>query len=128
MRSVASITLILCLAAPLFAQAVDKPAKTMTAKELARFRQEVSACWVPATEGPAVTMGFSLDRKGQPIAASLRVIGQEGAQKDAVAQAFNSAKRAVLRCGREGYTLPVEKYDQWRDIELTFDPERTTLR
>ena len=34
----------------------------------------------------------------------------------------------LLRCGREIYTLPVEKYGKWRDIELTFTPERTSLK
>lgn len=51
-----------------------------------------------------------------------------GAEKQAVAYAFCTAKRAVLRCGRYGYTLPVEKYDQWRDIKLRFDPERTSSK
>lgn len=50
------------------------------------------------------------------------------AEIQAVADAFCAAKRAVLRCGRDGYTLPVEKYDQWRDIELRFDPERTNSK
>jgi hypothetical protein len=48
-----------------------------------------------------------------------------GAEIQAVADAFSAAKRAVLRCGGDGDTLPVEKNDQWRDIELRFDPERT---
>jgi len=39
-----------------------------------------------------------------------------------------TAKRAALRCGRDRYTLPVEKSGQWRDIELMFDPERTNLK
>jgi hypothetical protein len=50
------------------------------------------------------------------------------AEIQAVADAFSAAKRAVLRCGRDGETLPVEKYDQWRDIKLRFDPERTSSK
>jgi len=127
-RGVASITLALCLSAPLFAQAVDKPENAMTTQEIARFQQEVAACWRPSEQGPVLTLAFSLDRNSQPITSSVRVVKHEAADKEAVELAFNSAKQAVLRCGRDGYTLPVEKYDQWRDIELTFDPERTTLR
>jgi hypothetical protein len=39
--------------------------------------------------------------------------------------AIAAAKRAVLLCGKVGQTLPVEKFEQWGDIELTFCPERT---
>ena len=38
------------------------------------------------------------------------------------------ARRAVLRCQRGGYDLPPEKYDQWREIELTFNPEGMQFR
>ena len=39
-----------------------------------------------------------------------------------------AARRAIIRCGASGYNLPVEKYDQWRDIEMTFNPERMRIK
>jgi len=36
---------------------------------------------------------------------------------------FETARRAIIRCGADGFPLPVEKYGQWREIEMTFNPE-----
>jgi hypothetical protein len=69
-------------------------------------------------------VAFSLDRDATPEADSVMLLSKcEG-----MAQASAAAKRAVLRCGNGKCTLPVEKYEQWRNIELTFTPERTILR
>ncbi|KIN73418.1 hypothetical protein Z949_2608 [Sulfitobacter guttiformis KCTC 32187] len=38
-----------------------------------------------------------------------------------------NVRRAVLRCGEGSFTLPLEKYEQWRNIALVFDPERTSF-
>lgn len=141
MRVIASISLILCLTAPLFAQVVDgsvtrgvskaeqhSSGPTLTMKESEQFRREVQACWLVNGKVPSVTLGISLDSKGRPVASSVQEVRHAAGSKDAVSQAFAAAKRAVLRCGRDGFSLPVEKYEQWRDIELTFDPERTILK
>lgn len=124
MRAIAGITLILCLAAPLFAQVSAE----LTTKDMARLRQEIAVCWQVNPDLPPVTLRFSLDRSGEPQDASVRITHPKSGTDAAIEQAFGLAKRAVLRCGRDGFTLPVEKYEKWRDIELTFDPERTILR
>ena len=67
---------------------------------------------------------FSLDRDATPEADS----GMLLSKGEGIAQASAATKRAVLRCGNGECTLPVEKYEQWRNIELTFTPERTILR
>ena len=46
------------------------------------------------------------------------------ASEAAAERVYETARRAILRCGAEGYPLPVEKYEQWREIEMTFNPER----
>ena len=33
-----------------------------------------------------------------------------------------------LHCGASGFDLPPEKYAQWREIEMTFNPERMRIR
>ena len=43
-------------------------------------------------------------------------------------QAFEAARRAIIRCGSSGFDLPAEKYGHWRDIEMTFNPERMRIR
>lgn len=130
MRGLICIPLLLCLAAPVSAQGKETTASSvpLTSQEIKRFKREVQACWLVKDGWPRITVGFSLDRNGRPVASSFRAVRHESAPKEAVAVAFAAAKRAVLRCGRDGFTLPVEKYAQWRDIELVFDPERTILR
>lgn len=112
MREAVSITTALCLAGPVWVQA----SASMRA-EIQAVRTQIEACWLVCGDLPELTLGFSL-----------RVTTHGCATKQAVAGPFAAAKRAVLRCGRDGYSLPVEKYDQWRDIELRFDPERTNSK
>ena len=38
-----------------------------------------------------------------------------------------AARRAILRCQKGGYNLPVEKYEHWREIEMTFNPEKMRI-
>ena len=46
----------------------------------------------------------------------------------AVDKAFEAGQRAIL-CGLgKGHDLPLESYDRWRDVELTFDPEEMRLK
>ena len=34
---------------------------------------------------------------------------------------FDGSLAAVLRCGRAGFGLPLDKCDQWKDHELALD-------
>jgi hypothetical protein len=53
----------------------------------------------------------------------VRLIGGSGGSDTAIGIAFESARRAVLRCqSTTGYDLPADKYEQWREVEMTFDP------
>jgi hypothetical protein len=52
----------------------------------------------------------------------------EGGGETAARQAFEAARRAVIRCGTSGYDLPEESYDHWRELELVFNPEEMRLR
>jgi hypothetical protein len=51
-----------------------------------------------------------------------------GGSENATKTAFQAARRAILRCQKDGYKLPVEKYDHWWDIEITFNPEEMRTR
>ena len=46
----------------------------------------------------------------------------------AAQQAFEAARRAIIRCGVSGFDLPAEKYDQWQEIEMTFNPEQMRIK
>jgi hypothetical protein len=105
----------------------------LTGSELDGLRAAVAQCWnvgALSTEAMAVTVtvGVELDRDGRPEAGSLRMVDAQGGSGQAAQQAFEAARRAILRCGAQGFDLPAEKYDQWRDIEMTFNPESMRIR
>ncbi len=103
----------------------------LTGGETDAFKIAVGACWVvdPGARsfGVRVTVAFSLDQQGKPV-GEVRQISAEGGDTTTQLAAYDAARRAVLRCGRNGFPLPVEKYSQWRDIEMTFNPEGIQVR
>jgi hypothetical protein len=75
-----------------------------------------------------VTVSVSMGQDGRPDSGSIRMIGFEGGDETAARQAFEAGRRAIMRCGRNGYPLPAEKYAQWKEIEIVFNPEKMRLR
>lgn len=102
----------------------------LSAAEREGLRLAVQQCWVVDPGSPAaqvvVTLSFSLDRDGQVQQSTLEMASAQGGDAAAQRAAFDAARRAVLRCNamQGGFALPPEKYDSWRDIEMTFNPER----
>lgn len=93
---------------------------TLTTSEMDALRGQIQACWNPPQGADAgslrVSVQFQLDRSGK-VTGNPRVTSSSGNQ-----QADESARRAVLRCGAQGYRLPAEKYDSWKDVVVNFDP------
>lgn len=105
----------------------------LSGSEKEGLRVAVQQCWNVgslSTDVLAVTVvvAVSMARDGRPDRASIRMLGSSGGSDAAAKQAFEAAKRAIIRCGVTGYELPVEKYEQWRDIEITFNPERMRIK
>ncbi|SLN32767.1 hypothetical protein AQS8620_01096 [Aquimixticola soesokkakensis] len=101
----------------------------MTSGERDALRVAVAQCWnVGAMSSEAmrtvITVEVKMSQDGKPDAGSIRLIGQQGGDNAAAQAGFEVARRAIIRCGANGFNLPVEKYDQWRTIEMTFDPEQ----
>lgn len=96
----------------------------MGGDDIAAFRAQISRCWSPPVGG----LG------GDAIIVKLRImLNEDGTltRPPELANDFNSpffrpaadsAIRAVLQC--QPYRLPPEKFSQWRDMLLTFDPSR----
>ncbi|WP_340303295.1 hypothetical protein [Roseobacter sp. HKCCD7870] len=94
---------------------------------------DVRTCWnVGALSSEAqrtiVTISVTLGQDGRPDAGSIRMIDSSGGSDASVSQAFEAGRRAILRCGANGFNLPPEKYDQWQTIEMVFNPEQMRLR
>lgn len=104
----------------------------LTQGEKDALRIGVQRCWVvdagSAAGRTTVTVGMSMTEGGKVADGSLRLISSEGGDAAAAQSAFQAARRAILRCQKDGYDLPIEKYAQWRDIEMTFNPEKMRIK
>ncbi|WP_271952273.1 energy transducer TonB [Ruegeria faecimaris] len=105
----------------------------LTSGEKDAMRLAVSQCWnVGSLSTDAlqtvVVVGFSLTPDGKVVGGSLRMIDSSGGSDGAARQAYEAARRAILRCGAKGYDLPTDKYEHWQDIEITFNPERMRIK
>ncbi len=105
----------------------------MTGAETDAMRVSVQACWnVGALSMEAlrttVIVGLSVNPDGKPDAATIRMVSSSGGSDAATGQAFEAARRAIIRCGSKGFPLPKDKYDQWKELELVFDPNGMRMR
>ena len=93
----------------------------------AAIRAQVTPCWnlpVGAAQAGKVTalLHIDINRDGS-IAGRPAVVSQTGvtAGNADYARAFaETARRAVLRCAP--LKLPADQYDQWKAVEINFDP------
>lgn len=65
---------------------------------------------------------------GTPDIGSIRMLSSSGGSDQAARQAFEAARRAIIRAGSSGFDLPAEKYAHWQEIEMTFNPERMRIK
>lgn len=118
-------------AAPVTQSAPSGP--PLSAGEKDALRLSVSECWNVGTLSSealrtTVVVGLDMGIDAKPDNASLRLISFSGGGQAAANQAYEAARRAVIRCGAKGFDLPAEKYDHWKEIEITFDPEKMRNR
>jgi hypothetical protein len=114
-------------------EAPEPSGPPLTLGEKDALRVAVSQCWnVGSLSTDAlnttVVVGVSLAENGKPDNASIRMLSSTGGSVSAAKQAYEAARRAIIRCGSKGFKLPPEKYAQWRDIEMTFNPERMRIK
>lgn len=105
----------------------------LTGGEKEALRVAVQACWnVGSLSSDAlattVVVGVSMNRDGTPDAGSIRMLSSDGGSASAAKQAYEAARRAIIRCGASGYNLPVEKFGRWQDIEMTFNPDKMRIK
>lgn len=108
--------------------ATGDPGPPMTPGERDALRLAVQECWVVDVGSEAanvtVIVGVSMTPEGQVANNEVRMLSASGGSETAMRAAYDSARRAILRCQRGGYDLPSEKYAQWQEIEMVFNPER----
>ena len=114
----------------------DTPAPSgppLTRGERDALRVAVSSCWNVgslSTDALATTVVVAVDmaENATPVNSTIRMLSFSGGTEAGARQAFEAARRAIIRCGARGYNLPRDKYAQWREIEMTFDPSGMRLR
>jgi hypothetical protein len=104
----------------------------LTGAEQDAFRVAVQGCWVvdqgSLASSVTVTLAFELTRDGRVAGNEVVMIGNSGGTPGAIQAAYESARRAVLRCQSGGFPLPADKYEQWRLVEMTFNPAEMRIR
>lgn len=102
---------------------------TMVQEQVVDFKadlaQYISSCWNvdPGSESSKVTVavGFTIDRDGNVFGSDVRLISSDG-DRNTTPRAFQTARRAVLRCMTRGYQLPDDHNQEWTDVVITFSP------
>jgi hypothetical protein len=107
----------------------------MTGSEREGFRVSVQNCWNVGAMSTAVqrinvVVSFTLgeDRK---VIGDVKLESSSGGESQGdIDSAYQFARRAILQCQNrsDGFPLPQDKYSEWKDIELTFDPSSMRLR
>jgi outer membrane biosynthesis protein TonB len=91
------------------------------------IRSQVQPCWLfpagaPNAEDLVVRLHIALNPDGS-LNGPPEILDQSKiGQSDYYRVAAESARRAVQKCAP--LKLPVDSYDIWRDIDLTFDPKQ----
>ncbi|WP_185804341.1 hypothetical protein [Pontivivens nitratireducens] len=105
----------------------------LTSGEIGNLTSAISSKWnvgrVAGLEGGdqlVVTVGITLDRSGR-VVGDVRPI-RPSSPDGAYALAFSVARSAIMQASNAGaIILPVDKYGQWQEIEITFDPSKTVV-
>ena len=78
--------------------------------------------------GVTVTVAFSLLPTGKVIPDSVKLVSATGGNEAAQRTAYEAARRAILHGSDLGFQLPPAKYQQWKEIEMVFDPNGMRLQ
>jgi hypothetical protein len=105
----------------------------LTGGEKDGFLRALSQCWNLGSLSTdamqtIVTVGFDMSEDGKPVGSSIQMVSSSGGSNESARQAYEAARRAVMRCGAKGFPLPGDKFTSWQHIEVTFDPTNMRLR
>ncbi|WP_324753397.1 energy transducer TonB [Roseovarius sp. Pro17] len=97
------------------------------------LRVAVQNCWNTGSLSSdalntVVTVAFEMSEDSKPIDSSIRMLDSTGGTAGSAKQAYEAARRAIIRCGARGFGLPAEKYASWRNVELVFNPENMRIK
>ena len=105
--------------------------KTLTNQERSQLVSKIENSWNLGSLSReaslvTVTVEFRMDQTGKPF--DIKLVSYTGNSKTAADVAFEAARRAITRGLREGIDLPKEKYENWKNVKMTFNPESMRTR
>lgn len=114
------------------AGALDEPA-TLSGADRDALRLNIESCWnvgILSTEAlnVVITMSFEMTPDARPIDSTIRQVSVTGGGLAAQQAAFDAGRQAIIQCGINGYGLPQDLFDQWRFVEITFNPAGMSTR
>ena len=104
---------------------------TLNSGEVDNLRRVITRKWnigALSTEASQVLIVVAVTLSQDQKPSAIQMISFKGGSEAAAKLAFTAAKSAIYRAAAEGFNLPVDKYDDWKDLELTFDPTTGSLR
>ncbi|MDE2760273.1 MAG: ankyrin repeat domain-containing protein, partial [Paracoccaceae bacterium] len=114
-------------------QAVPEPEpEALTTSEIERLRSLIVDNWnIGALSSEAkrviLTVRIRMDETGKPI--EIELYNSDGGVNDkAVEVAFEVARKAITKGLENGHDLPKDKYDLWKEVLYTFNPEQMRKR
>ncbi len=114
------------------AGALEEPAGLPQA-EIDGLRLNIESCWnvgllSQEALGVVLTIAFEMTPDARPVPASIRQVAAQGGGLAAQQAAFDAGRQAIVQCGVNGYGLPANLFEQWRLVEITFNPARMSNR
>ena len=107
----------------------DEDHEKMTLSEIDVLRVQIQKCWtIPAgirnAEKRIIRVQLGLSREGNIILGPI-VVNRAGLGNRYFRIAAESVLRAIRRC--QPFEMPLDKYHEWRELELNFDPQNMLM-
>tara|TARA_B110000467_G_C18224659_1_gene425101 strand:- start:415 stop:798 length:384 start_codon:yes stop_codon:yes gene_type:complete len=113
------LVLFLTLFSPLTAQETKKA--SLSSEELLKFRNKIKSCWIVPPLGSTISsISIELFMKKNGQVDEIKLLSEKKDNNAQTSIAFASVKRAILKCEGNGYNLPKEFYEQWKNIKIVF--------
>ena len=121
------------LAAAIFGALDQAIPATLSQADKDILRLNIESCWnvgILSTEAlnVVITIGFEMTPEARPIESSIYQVSATGGGLAAQLAAFDAGRQAIVQCGINGYGLPPDLYDQWRLVEIVFNPAQMSTR
>lgn len=109
----------------------EKPSSARTERDLPKINgdnppQSIVACWNVNPSSPegqiVLEVRFIVGGDGLVVPSSMELVSASGGDERQQTIAYVIARRAIMRCQQNGYTVPNPDENGEREVIMTFDP------